>query len=63
MDRKTSPADFTADGKVIPDRQDYEAVEREHGKSKSPAELYRLAQANKLIRLFEQTADLARGQD
>ena len=63
MDRKASPADFTADGKIIPDRQDHEAIEREFGKSKSPAELYRLAQVNKLIRLFEQTADLARGQD
>jgi hypothetical protein len=52
MDRTLYPHDFTTDGKIIPDRQDYDAIDREFGTNKSPAELYRLAQARKLIRLF-----------
>ncbi len=44
---------------IIPNEQDYEAVEREHGPLrpnatvKEQAERYRLAQANKLIRLTQ----------
>ncbi|MGZ3247971.1 MAG: hypothetical protein ACXWI7_11560 [Croceibacterium sp.] len=45
---------------IKPDQQDYEAVEREHGRlpesasTEERAKQYRLAQANKLIRLYEQ---------
>lgn len=52
MNDPAHPRDFTADGKVIPDRQDYEAIERDFADTKNPAELYRLAQAHKLVRLF-----------
>jgi len=52
MSHAVNPRDFTPDGKIIPDRQDIEAVDRDYGKTKSPAELYRLAQALKLARLF-----------
>jgi hypothetical protein len=40
--------------KIKPDPQDFEEVERQHGRAESDteqAEHYRLAQANKLIRL------------
>jgi hypothetical protein len=46
--------------KIVPDRQDYESVEREYGRLPDNARdaqrayHYNLAQAGKLIRLYEQ---------
>jgi hypothetical protein len=48
------------DPEIKPDPQDYEAIEREYGRLPPNASVaqradhYRLAQANKLIRLYEQ---------
>jgi hypothetical protein len=42
---------FTADGKIIADCDDIEAINREYPR-RSEAERYRLAQALKLIRLY-----------
>jgi hypothetical protein len=50
--------DFTAEGKVIPDQEDYLAIQRKRGRLPDDAsdvqcaEQYRLAQAHKLIRLY-----------
>jgi hypothetical protein len=50
---------FDKQGKLLPDDDDYLAVEQEYGAlpahatDKQFAERYRLAQANKLIRLYE----------
>ena len=57
--------EITGSRPITPDRQDYEAIEREHGRLPE-AERYRLAQANKLIRLYEQgklPLDLMRSMD
>jgi len=42
-------------GTIEPDRQDFRAVEKEHGPL-PPAKRYRLAQAAKVIRKLEQVA-------
>jgi hypothetical protein len=53
-------AAIMSDTKVKPDREDYEAIEREYGQlhpsasDEECAKRSRLAQANKLIRLYEQ---------
>ena len=63
MARRTQPLDprhFDEEGRVRPDQQDHAAVEKDRGPSptdastKDMAERWRLAQANKLIRLHEQ---------
>jgi hypothetical protein len=57
---------------IKPDRQDFEAIEHEHGPlpddatTQDQADRYRLAQAAKLIRLYEQgklPLDLMREMD
>ena len=47
MRKKDKPAPIT------PDREDFEAVAAEYPSGKTEAELYRLAQAAKLVRLYE----------
>ena len=50
------------DKKIIPDQQDFEQIEKEYGRlpdgasDEEAAERYRLAQANKIIRLFATAA-------
>jgi hypothetical protein len=49
--------DFTADGKIIPDPEDYRAIERKFGRPPDNAsdarraQYYRLVQAQKLMRV------------
>jgi hypothetical protein len=52
-----SSCDFTADDKIIPDREDYRTIERKFGRLPANASdarrarYYRLAQAQKLMRV------------
>ncbi len=39
-----------SDKTIRPDREDFDAIENEHGDTKSSPEKYRLAQARKMIR-------------
>jgi hypothetical protein len=57
-----SHQEYDKDEKIIPDQQDFEQIEKECGRlpegasDEEAAERYRLAQANKIIRLFATAA-------
>ena len=57
-----SHQEYDKNEKIIPDQQDFEQIEKEYGRlpdgasDEETAERYRLAQANKIIRLFATAA-------
>jgi hypothetical protein len=58
MDDRAYHQHYTSGGKIIPNKEDYEAIERECGplaaeaSTEKAAYRYQLAQAHKMIRLF-----------